>query len=275
MSEPQLKTSTRLRPLKDFTKRALLALRFDRLLVSGLSGFLVLCYHSVPRKGDWYYDTPVLDFRNQIRYITDNFQIIPSENLLTQPGRTEDNIRVVLTFDDGYHDNYFNVFSILKEYEVPMTFFITPGIMEESTNKVTEATKGVRKEILSWEQVREMSKNPLVTFGSHGLFHSAMTSLGTGEALKEMTDSKRIIEGVTGREVHLFAYPGGFFNQETGGLLRSSGYLGAFTSEANLNPWHASRYEMGRVAITSRSRDVPSFAYRISSIFRRARQEGS
>ncbi len=234
----------------------------------------MLCYHSVPRTGDWYYDTPLSDFENHIHYVIDNFEVIPAEDILNEDTRRKsETIHAVLTFDDGYNDSYANTFPIMKEYDVPVTFFISPGIIEESTNKVVESASGVRKEILSWEQVQEMSKNRLVGFGSHGLLHSAMTCLTHESALKEMTETKRIIGEKTGKDVSLFSYPSGFLNQETGELLRSAGYRGAFTSEGKLNSWHASRYEIGRVAVTYRNRDMPSFAYRISSILRRGRKE--
>jgi peptidoglycan/xylan/chitin deacetylase (PgdA/CDA1 family) len=44
----------------------------------------------------------------------------------TQDKRT----MLVLTFDDGYHDNYTHAFSLARELQVPITIFLIPGYLE-------------------------------------------------------------------------------------------------------------------------------------------------
>jgi peptidoglycan/xylan/chitin deacetylase (PgdA/CDA1 family) len=36
---------------------------------------------------------------------------------------------IVVTFDDGYQDNFLNAFPILKEYSIPATFFLATGVI--------------------------------------------------------------------------------------------------------------------------------------------------
>src|SRR5947209_1356908 len=39
---------------------------------------------------------------------------------------------LVLTFDDGYHDNYTHAFALARELRVPITIFLVPGYVEST-----------------------------------------------------------------------------------------------------------------------------------------------
>lgn len=67
-------------------------------------------------------------FKKQIQFFKENFNIITMEDVIAS---YTDNYNlpekaVLLTFDDGYSDNYLNVFPILKEENIQGSFFI-PG----------------------------------------------------------------------------------------------------------------------------------------------------
>jgi peptidoglycan/xylan/chitin deacetylase (PgdA/CDA1 family) len=62
---------------------------------------------------------------------------------------------------------------------------------------------------ISWEQIIEMSKSPLVTIGAHSVTHRNLAQLPATTALWEMEESKKIIESRIGRPVEHFAYPYG------------------------------------------------------------------
>ena len=67
-------------------------------------------------------------FRQQIEFFRNNFNIVTMEQVLDAvAGRTElPDKSLLLTFDDGYIDNYTYVFPVLEEYGLQGTFFI-PG----------------------------------------------------------------------------------------------------------------------------------------------------
>jgi peptidoglycan/xylan/chitin deacetylase (PgdA/CDA1 family) len=69
---------------------------------------------------------------------------------------------------------------------------------------------------LEWNQIREMSKDGLVTIASHGIRHLALGRLSEEEALSEMRDSKTRIEAEIGREVEHFSYPFGTGEEASG-----------------------------------------------------------
>ena len=97
----------------------------------------VLAYHRVLDIGDgsrFPFDPALVSaspehFREQMRYIRDRYRPVSTSELvaLLEQGRAPPRDAVVVTFDDGYDDNYRIAFPILKELGVPATFFVSTG----------------------------------------------------------------------------------------------------------------------------------------------------
>ena len=66
---------------------------------------------------------------------------------------------------------------------------------------------------LSWDQVIELSKHPLVTIGAHAMNHCALNQLTKTEVKTEIEESVKIISEKTGKPVLYFAYPFGSENE--------------------------------------------------------------
>ena len=62
---------------------------------------------------------------------------------------------------------------------------------------------------LTVQQLAELSRDPLVTIGSHGISHRRLSTLPEGEVVEELAGSRRMLEAATGREVRHVAYPFG------------------------------------------------------------------
>jgi len=100
---------------------------------------------------------------------------------------------------------------------------------------------------LSWEQIQQLSSDPLVTIGSHSLHHFPLKILSEEDAWEEIMASKSLLEQKVGKPVEHFAYPYGE-HREAGlrefELARQSGYWTAVTTRfANLFPGHAGHLE--------------------------------
>jgi len=98
------------------------------------SGVLVLNYHRVGNrnessfdKGLWSADSEA--FTEQIRFCKRHLDVITPDDIsrVLAQGRGR---YVLITFDDGYRDNYEIAFPILKAEGVPATFFIATGFMD-------------------------------------------------------------------------------------------------------------------------------------------------
>jgi len=92
----------------------------------------IIAYHRVSPVNDYPWSlTPVTpqDFEQEIRYLSNRYKIVSLDELVTSfnkyktlPPKT-----AVVTFDDGYKDNYLNAYPILKKYNIPATVFLTTG----------------------------------------------------------------------------------------------------------------------------------------------------
>jgi len=69
--------------------------------------------------------------------------------------------------------------------------------------------KNLMPKAISWEKVKDISKNSLSSFQSHSVSHTACSSLSEKELKNEMLTSKKTIEDFTGRKVNSFCYPYG------------------------------------------------------------------
>jgi peptidoglycan/xylan/chitin deacetylase (PgdA/CDA1 family) len=91
--------------------------------------------------------------------------------------------------------------------------------------------------IMSWDELRELGKNPHVTFGAHTIGHYAVAKLHPAQALHEMAASKARIEAELGRECRHFCYPYG--DAESAGdrdflLAQKAGFASAVTMRKGL-----------------------------------------
>jgi len=86
----------------------------------------ILVYHRVNDDRDPFFSgTPSDVFRKQMDYLVSNFNILSLEDAVEGLARKDvpDNA-IVVTFDDGYRDNYLNAFPILNNLSIPATIFL-------------------------------------------------------------------------------------------------------------------------------------------------------
>jgi peptidoglycan/xylan/chitin deacetylase (PgdA/CDA1 family) len=62
---------------------------------------------------------------------------------------------------------------------------------------------------LTWDQIKQLASDPLVTIGAHTVNHYVLSSLSAEEARYEILESRRILEAKLDRQIDHFAYPFG------------------------------------------------------------------
>lgn len=67
----------------------------------------------------------------------------------------------------------------------------------------------VKSQILDWEPLRALSRDPLCTLGAHTVGHYAVARLDEASARYEMSESKERLETLTGKSADHFAFPYG------------------------------------------------------------------
>jgi peptidoglycan/xylan/chitin deacetylase (PgdA/CDA1 family) len=94
-------------------------------------GLLALTYHRIGTPGDTpldraMWDATLEDFDAQIGFLARNFDVVGPEDVGPEPnGR-----HVLITFDDGYRDNYTHALPILEAHGATATFFLTTGFLD-------------------------------------------------------------------------------------------------------------------------------------------------
>jgi len=92
-----------------------------------------------------------------------------------------------------------------------------------------------RRYLLNWTEIQEMSQNG-ISFGAHSLTHAILTKENPEIAVKEMKDSKNIIEMKIGKPVKGFSYPNGDWNKELKEIAQKEGYsFACAVSDGTLN----------------------------------------
>ena len=97
---------------------------------------------------------------------------------------------------------YVEHFSLINNF---LDYFIKKILDKEKTNSL----KDWCPKSISWEEIEKLSKNPIISFQSHGVSHTAVSSLIEKEIENEMLNSKKLIEQHTNKRVHSFCYPYG------------------------------------------------------------------
>jgi peptidoglycan/xylan/chitin deacetylase (PgdA/CDA1 family) len=144
---------------------------------------------------------------------------------------------VLLTFDDGYGDQFSYAFPILQRYGDVATFFVNVGSIGTPRH-------------LSWVEVETMSRAGM-SIGCHGVNHVDLSTLGTSAQSYQID---RCVEELGARlhsEVLAYAYPSGAFDAETIQLEQQAGLLFGFTTDPRFQTDTRSRYELTRRRIKS------------------------
>ncbi|WP_088226241.1 polysaccharide deacetylase family protein [Desulfosporosinus sp. FKB] len=195
----------------------------------------VLYYHSIMREANNEVRMPPEQFEAQIVYLHDQgYQSITLNQLyqsLYQRGALPEK-PFVITFDDGYEDNYQTAYPLLKKYGYTATVFMISGYINE-------------KGFLTWPQLNELADNGW-DIADHTRDHSYLTKLSPLKVLSELESSKKALEKGLGHSVDYFAYPYGDLDNTVVQAVKKAGYLMAFTTlrgwaDSNTNAYHVHR----------------------------------
>ena len=199
---------------------------------------LVLNYHQIANN-----PTPLSihlnDFEAQMKFLVDSgcITITPDELYAGLNGEIELPPKpVLITFDDGYLDNYTNAFPILKKYNLRATVFIIPSFTSVNPGYMT------------WEQLKDMEANG-ITIESHTLTHPKLEELPDDEIRSELLNSKSLLEENLGHPVEFLAYPTGTYNLHIAGIAQDAGYKGAFTIKYGVVDKGSNFFALERVPI--------------------------
>jgi peptidoglycan/xylan/chitin deacetylase (PgdA/CDA1 family) len=182
----------------------------------------ILVYHIVrPRYAD---DSPAVrslaltpeTFEDELSYLDRaQYHVISFETLedYFKKGTPLPSKPVIISFDDGWHDQFTYAFPILAAHHERATFFVF-------TNAIG------RRGFMSWDELRVMLGGGM-TIGSHSRSHPYLTKVATTSLAAEITGSKTILEEKLRVPITSFAYPFGQYSSAIVKLVQKAGYHSA------------------------------------------------
>ena len=216
--------------------------RFEGLTMTNENvGVPVLYYHSVdPSEANEVIISPE-KLREELTFIKDSGYTTLTMSELNDYILNNAPIpekRIVITFDDGYADNYANAFPILKELDMKATIFVISNFTDKDGYYMTS------------QQIKEMSDYG-IDIQSHTASHAHLNQLTYEEQLNELKTSKEKLESITEKPVISIAYPFGDYDDNTILASKEAGYSLSFNTNRGLSDRTDNPLSLNRIYVSS------------------------
>lgn len=144
---------------------------------------------------------------------------------------------VMITFDDGYRDVFFQASSTLLRLGLHATAYV-----------ITGRISGPDSSFLTWPLLRALEARG-IEIGSHTVSHVDLTAVTDETALRELVESRRALERALGHAVPWLAYPSGRYDARVEALARRAGYLLATTTDVGTSQSSARPLALERLRV--------------------------
>ncbi|SHL22504.1 Polysaccharide deacetylase [Pseudonocardia thermophila] len=162
----------------------------------------ILCYHTVGMPKMGVNDVSLKRIEAQLAAAKEaGYTFVPARELADQnqavpvPG----DMRLALTFDDGFRSILTTVAPLLRDLDIPWTAFVVSGF--------ADGRKG-HDDFLTWKEIDQLASDG-VTIASHSVTHPNFARLGPREIVEEIEQSRRALRDRLGIETTEFAIPFG------------------------------------------------------------------
>ncbi len=187
-------------------------------------------------------------FRQQLDYLqAQGYVTIPMEDLISYLQRGEPPLPekpIILTFDDGYMDNYENAFPALQERGMVGTFFVITDFADRA------ATDPAYSLYATWDQWREMDAAGM-EIGSHSRDHPDLKGKDVDFLVWQALGSSQTLEANLGKKPRVLAYPFGSYDQQVIEVFHSAGFWGAVTTQPGVVQDTRHLFQMPRLRINN------------------------
>jgi len=235
--------------------------------MSSMKPLPVLMYHHINHhKSDMVTITPEA-FEGQMEYLyRAGYRTLKIAELIAyiNNGLTLTRKAVVVTFDDGWLDNYMYAFPILKKYKINATVFLITNRVENASKNAAKIPsliptheeskllieKGeAHKVALNWKLIKEMSDSGMIEFYSHTKSHAKCNSLTEKELMEELKESREIIEKRLGSPCPYFCWPYGKYNDLGRKCCKKTEYKALFTTNHGVVETGSDPFAINRIIV--------------------------
>jgi peptidoglycan/xylan/chitin deacetylase (PgdA/CDA1 family) len=157
---------------------------------------------------------------------------------------------IILTFDDGYDDNFTHAYPALRARNLAATFFVLTDFVGQAG-------------YMTWPQVVAMNQGGQ-SIGAHGRTHWDLSVLGPGDTAWQTAGSKAVLEEKLGRAVDFYCYPSGRYTAQTVSILAGNGYRGAVSTANGATQRADGLFDLQRIRIRG-SDTLEQFANKVKN----------
>lgn len=208
----------------------------------------ILMYHSIG-ENKAFFTVKENTFYKQLEYLKQKKIKVVKLSILIEMLKNKDDISrcVCLTFDDAYKDNLTVALPILKKFDYPATIFVATNLL----GKKFLTSDEVELEIISDEDLRCFTKEPLLEFMPHSSNHVELDKISPLDYDREIEKSRVFLMAVNNKKSDILAYPKGKYSNEVVKYLENNTWSGAVTVNEGLVDLADNLFSLKRNSIDS------------------------
>ena len=238
----------------------------------------ILMYHGIlpdNSKGLGDYVVSVSEFESDLKYLRDQgYTAVGMDRVIAyvKEGKALPEKPVMITFDDGYYNNYLYAYPLVKQYSSHM---VLSPICKWTDFYTEDGTVDARYTHVTWDQIREMTASKAVEIQNHSYdLHTCNkgrqgSARAHGESVpvyqellrNDLSKAQERIGACIGEKPSTFTYPFGAVSKEAGEVLRSLGFEAALTCEEKVNRLTREEECLFRLGRFRRPHGVPGDAF--------------
>ena len=220
----------------------------------------VLMYHHILPKSS-FITSSVSEFEEQMAYLASaGYKTLSAQEFMAyKKGELKVSKKsVLITFDDGWRDNFYYAYAILKRYNLRATIFLVTGWIDKASENKSEFIPSTHSEckklapinpsavILNWDEVEKMKD--VFDFHSHTHGHSD-GYFGHSDFASDLAKCRQSIKERLGFDDTQLCWPRGKYDDEKLRIAKSLGYELFYTTKRGINKADGALDDVRRVAV--------------------------
>jgi peptidoglycan/xylan/chitin deacetylase (PgdA/CDA1 family) len=158
--------------------------------------------------------------------------------------------KILITIDDAFSSFYEVAWPYLKKKKIPFILFVSTKAVGESG-------------YMTWDQIKELDKEPNVYIGNHSHAHDYLVELKTNDFIKDISDAKENFVKNIGYNPIFFSYPFGEYNNFIKEHIIKN-FKFAFGQHSGVIDVNKNPYELPRFPINEKYGDLKRFKFLIN-----------